>query len=313
MPSAYVAARQRLFSDLLDLVPIVLRFGEDEQLDIPDHDTASLVIRTRTTPDSGLPFLSLPEKDYRRKGPGSAIEQLHRGLRLLVRDRMWRASGHPIPSAAFFRTNRFTVMLLHSSRTLPQDFVDSVWSPVDVHDGWSEALEWRSNLPVPEVMMQSPVSRRSDRHMPYTLPWVSGVCLHDEIYLDGLLLPSLAVLHQGKRGAPAELRLPRNTDEFSMAAKGDQIGDMTWRGVPLKALDPVLGADLRATGDYFVYERSTRVVTEGDFLWQTTHFAGQAFDQVRASFNEQVRRLFLKRARIEATIVRHLEPFAGPA
>lgn len=27
----------------------------------------------------------------------------------------------------------------------------------------------------------------------------------------------------------------------------------------------------------------------------------------------QIRRLFLKRARIEATIVRHLEPFAGPA
>lgn len=313
MPSTYVAARQRLFSDLLDLVPIVLGFGADEHLDVPDRDTASLVIRTPTAPDSGLPFLSLPEKDYRKKGPGSAIQQLHRGLRLFVRDRMWRASGRPIPSAAFFKTNRFTTMLLHSFKTLPQDFVDSVWSPVDVHDGWSEAIEWRSNLAVPEVMRQSPVSQRRDRHIPYSLPWISGVSLHDEVYLDGLLLPSLAVLYQEKRGGPTELRLPRNTGEFSVAGKGDQLGDMTWRGVRLKDLDPVLGADLRATGEYLIYERSTRVVAEGDYLWETTHFAGHEYDQVRARFNEQVRHLFLKRARIEATIVRYLEPFANPA
>ena len=78
-------------------------------------------------------------------------------------------------------------------------------------------------------MRQSPVSQRKDRHVPYTLPWVSGVCLHNEVYIEGLLLLSLAVLHQEKRGGPSELRLPPHTEEFSMAGKGDQIGDMTWR------------------------------------------------------------------------------------
>ena len=65
----------------------------------------------------------------------------------------------------------------------------------------------------------------------------------------------------------------------------------------------------RATGEYLIYERSTRVVAKGDFLRETTHIVGHDYDKVRAAFNEQVRRLFLKRARIEATIVRYLEPF----
>lgn len=311
MPSLYAAAREQLFSELLAVVPKILDFTQDEQPEIVGAEDESLVIRTPTAPDSGLPLLSPPEKDYRKKGPGSAVEQLHRGIRLLVRDRMWRQSGWPTPNAALFKTNRFTMMLLHSTKTLPQDFVDSVWSPVDLHDGWSEALEWRSNLAVPEVMKQSPVSQRRDRLVPYTLPWISGVCLHDEIYLDGLLLPSLAVLYQGKRGGLAELRLPSNTGEFSMAYEGDAIGDMTWRGVRLRDLDPLLGDDLRATGEYLVYERSTRIIAKGGFLWEPTHFTGHEHDQVRADFNEQVRRLFLKRARIEATIVRHLEQFGN--
>ena len=147
MPSTYADVRDQLLGELQDIVPEVLRYSDDEKLERAGTDRDNLVIRTSTAPDSGLPFLSLPEKDYRRKGPGSAVEQLHRALRLLVRHRMWRDSGHPIPSAAFFKTNRFTNMLLHSSKTRPQDFIDSVWSPVDIHDGWSEALEWRSNFP----------------------------------------------------------------------------------------------------------------------------------------------------------------------
>lgn len=313
MPSTYADVRDRLLSELQDIVPKVLRFTLDEKLERSGTDKDCLVIRTGTAPDSGLPFLSLPEKDYRRKGPGSAVEQLHRALRLLVRDRMWRASGWPSPSAALFRTNRLTTMLLHSSRTRPQDLIDSIWLPVDLHDGWSEAFEWRSHLPVPEVMKQSPVSKRRDRHIPRTLPWVSGVYLHDEIYLDALLLPSLAVLHREKRNGPIELRLPPNIEEFSMAHEGDAIGDITWRGVRLRDLDPLLGDDLRATGEYLIYGRSIRVMAEGGYLWETTHFGGQDYDQVRADFNEQVRRLFLKRARIEATISRQLSIFTGPA
>lgn len=313
MPSTYAAARTQLLSELLAVVPKVLDFTQDEQLEILGTEAESLVIRTRTAPDSGLPLLSLPEKDYRRKGPGSAIEQLHRGLRLLVRDRMWRQSGWPIPSASLFKTNRLTALLLHSTKTRPQDFVDSVWSPVDLHDGWSEAIEWRSDLSVPEVMKQSPVAQRRDRHVPYTFPWISGVCLHDEIYLDGVLLPSLAVLHQEKRGGQIELRMPANRDEFSMPEKGQPIGDMTWRGVPLRQLDPWLGDDLLHTGQTLIYGRSNRVILKGDYLWETTYLTGAEHDAVRTDFNQQVRQLFLKRARIEATIVRHLDRFVGTA
>lgn len=310
MPSTYALARGRLLDELMDVVPKTLDFTHGETLDKIGDDEDVLVIRTETAPDSGLPFISLPEKDYRRKGPGSAIEQLHRGLRLLVRDRMWRDSGWPWPHPALFRTNRITTMLLHSTKTLPQDLVASVWLPVDLHDGWSESLEWRSHLPVPEVMRQSPVAARKDRHTPMTMPWISGVCLHDEIYLDGLLLPSLAVLQQEKRHGPTELRLPPNHQEFSFPTKGEPIGDITWRGVSLKTLDPVLVDDLRHTGEFRIFANSVRVMAEGNYLWETTHFEGQENDEVRAAFNENVRRLFLKRARIEATIVRHLQQFA---
>ncbi len=310
MPSTYTLARKKLLDDLMDVVPKTLDFNNDEHLKMTGDDDG-LVVRTRTAPDTGLPFVSLPEKDYRRKGPGSAIEQLHKGLRLLVRDRMWRDSGWPWPHPALFKTNRLTTMLLHATKTLPQDLVASVWLPVDLHDGWGEALEWRSHLPVPDVMKHSPVASRKDRHTPMTLPWISGVCLHDEIYLDGLLLPSLAVLHRETRHGPTELRLPPNTSEFKFPSKGEPIGEMTWRGVRLRDLDPVLVNDLRHSGDLNIYANSTRVVTEGDYLWETTHFEGQENDEVRAMFNESVRRLFLKRARIEAIIVRHLEPFAN--
>jgi hypothetical protein len=311
MPSVYEDARARLFDELRQIVPRVLDFREDEQLVSgfikPDE---ALWIRTQTSPLGGLPFLTLPEKEYRRKGSGSAIEQLHRLLRLLVRDRMWRETGGPAPSAALFRTNHVTSMLLHQHKVLPQDFVDAVWDPVDIHDGWSEAQDWRSQHHLPEVMKQSPVAQREVRRSLKALPWVAGVSLHDEIYLDAVGLCPEGALYRLTRFGPTELRMPTEASpNFRTPAEGGAIGDIVWEGYPLGQMNPILVDDLVFSGSMSVFKRSLRLMAEGEFLWEQCYFDGKAHDDQRAEFNRRIRQLFLKRARIEATIVKHLTVF----
>ena len=270
-----------------------------------------MAIRTETTTANAIPFLSVPGKDYRRKGPGSAIAQLHRMLGLLVRDRMWRARGGPAPDAGLFKTNQLTAMLLYASKTDPQEFIDAVWDPVDLHEGWSEAHEWRSDLTLPETMKQSPAAQRAIRRPPQTLQWVSGISLHDEVFIDALAIYGGAALYRLTRFGPTELRLPVGPGEsVQMPADGQPVGEISWRGVQLRCLEPLLVDDLRYAGSSNEFKRSLRLMLDGDLLWQPTHFGGAASEAVRAEYNQRMRQLFLKRARIEATIVRHLQPFA---
>jgi len=311
MPSTYAAAREALFDELRSIVPKILEFGDGEEIALVHANDWELVIRTETTTAGGIPFLSLPEKDYRRKGPGSAIEQLHRMLRLLVRDRMWRERGGPAPDAALFRTNRLTAMLLYASKTSPQKFIDAVWDPVDLHDGWSEAHEWQSDLALPDTMKQSPAAQRQVRRPPQTLQWVSGVSLHDEVFVDALALYGGGALYRLTRFGPTELRLPaEGRDDVRMPAEGQPVGQIVWRGAELRCLEPLLIDDLRYAGSSSDFKRSLRLMVEGDFLWQSTHFDGAENEGVRAEYNRRMRQLFLKRARIEATIVKYLQPFA---
>lgn len=312
MPSAYEDARARLFDELRQIVPRVLDFRAGEEL-VPGAIRAdeALWIRTETSPLGGLPFLTLPEKEYRRKGPGSAIQQLHRMLRLLVRDRMWRENGGPAPSAALFQTNRFTRMLLQTHKVFPQHFVDAVWDPVDIHDGWSEAREWRSHYHLPDVMKQSPVAQREVRRSLEALPWVAGVSLHDEIYLDAVSLCPEGALYRLTRFGPTELRLPTgDSPNFMLPAEGEPIGNVVWEGAALGHMNPVLVEDLLFSGSVSAYKRSLRLMAEGEFLWKQCYFDGKTQDDERAEFNRRIRQLFLKRSRIEATIVKHLEPFS---
>ncbi len=309
MPSTYTAARSALFDELQQIVPKVLEFGAGEEIAVNESGW-ELVIRTETTTTGGIPFLALPDKDYRRKGPGSAIAQLHRMLGHLVRDRMWRERGGPAPDAALFKTNRLTAMLLYASKTTPQEFIDAVWDPVDLHEGWSEAHEWQSDFALPVTMKQSPAAQRGTRHSPQTLQWVSGVSLHDEVFVDALALYGGAALYRLTRFGPTELRLPvASGEDVQMPAEGQPVGQIYWRGVELRCLEPLLVDDLRYAGSSSGFKRSLRLMLEGDFLWQSTHFGGAESEAVRAEFNRRIRQLFLKRARIEATIVRHLEPF----
>lgn len=311
MPSVYEDARARLFDELRQIVPRVLDFREGETL-VPGFIKAdeALWIQTPTSPIGGLPFLTLPDKEYRRKGPGSAIEQLHRMLRLLVRDRMWREHGGPAPSAALFRTNLLTRVVLQAHKVLPQDFVDAVWDPVDIHDGWSEANEWRSQHNIPEVMKQSPVAQRAVRQINEPLPWVSGVSLHDEIYLDAIGIIPDAALYRLTRFGPTELRIPtRECSTFSPPAEGKPIGNIIWDDAPVGDMNPFLGNDLTFSGNISVFKRSLRLMVEGEHDWQQCYFEGKSHDDERAEFNRRIRQLFLKRARIEATIEKHLRPF----
>lgn len=312
MPSAYEDARARLFDELRQIVPRVLDFREDEQL-VPGviKPEESLWIRTETSPLGGLPFLVLPNKEYRRKGPGSAIEQLHRMLRLLVRDRMWREDGGPAPSAALFRTNHLTTMLLHENRILPQEFVDAVWDPVDIHDGWSEANEWRFVNHMPDVMKQSPAAQRPVRRPIDLMPWIAGVTLHDEIYVDAVRLVPDGALYRLTRFGPTELRLP-NAPSIKLNSTHNKlaVGDITWDNIPLGELNPILGDDLISSGNPTIFKRSLRLMVEGEFLWESCRFNGYEQDEMRAEFNRRMRQLFLKRTRIEMAIVKHLQPFA---
>lgn len=311
MPSTYAAARGALFDELQQIIPKVLKFDAGEKIVLAQGNDWELVIRSETTTAGGIPFLSLPEKEYRRKGPGSAIAQLHRMLGFLVRDRMWRERGGPAPHAALFKTNRLTAMLLHATKTLPQEFIDAVWDPVDLHDGWSEAHEWQSDLAIPNTMKQSPAAQRQFRRPPQTLQWVSGVSLHDEVFVDALALYDGAALYRLTRFGPTELRLPvDDREDVTMPAEGQPVGQIAWRGAELRFLEPLLIDDLRYAGSSSDFKRSLRLMVEGDFLWQSTHFDGAEDDGVRAEYNRRMRQLFLKRARIEATIVRHMQKFA---
>lgn len=310
MTSAYAAARKALFDDLLMIVPKVLDFREGEQISVGPIGDTMLVISTETTYFGGIPFLSLPEKDYRRKGPGSAIQQLHRTLRYLIRDRMWRERGGPGPPAALFKTNNLTAMVCHDSKISPQDLVDSTWGPVELHDGWSEAREWRSHLKMPDVMLRSPVSQREIRHTPDNLPWISGVTLHDEFYIDAVSVIPDSALYRLTRFGPTELRIPDYWASGNSLAEGQPVGDLTHSEFRIGDANRILIDDLRYAGATRFYSRSVRLMTEGEFLWESTYFDGHAEDEVRAEYNRRIRQLFLKRARIEATIVRHLMPFA---
>ena len=310
MPSTYAAAREALFDELQQIVPKVLEFGGEEEIAVSENEW-ELVVQTETTTANGIPFLSLPDKDYRRKGPGSAIEQLHRMLGLLLRDRIWREQGGPAPNAALFKTNQLTAMLLHASKTHPQEFVNEVWDPVDLYDGWSEAHEWQSDLALPETMKQSPAAQRGVRRPPEGLQWISGVSLHDEVFIDALAIYGGAALYRLTRFGPTELRLPVEPGEtLQMPENGQPVGEISWRGVRLKCLEPMLVDGLRYAGSSNEFKRSFRLMLDGDYLWQPTHFGGTANEAVRAKFNQRMRQLFLKRARIEATIARHLKPFA---
>lgn len=312
MPSAYEDARARLFDELRQIVPRVLEFGEGEGL-VPGiiKPEESLWIKTDTSPIGGLPFLILPAKEYRRKGPGSAIEQLHRMLRFLVRDRMWREDGGPAPSAALFRTKNLTNMLLHENRVLPQEFVDAVWDPVDIHDRWSEGNEWRSGLQIPDVMKQSPAAQRPVRYTIQLLPWVTGVSLHDEIYVDAVRLLPDGALYRLTRFGPTELRLPNlASSKLDFEGSRQSVGNITWDGFPLGQLNPILRGDLVSSGSQVIYKRSQRIMVEGEFLWEQCYFDGHTQDEKRAEFNRRIRQLFLRRSRIEMAIVKHLKPFA---
>ena len=309
MPSTYADVREALFDELQQIVPKVLEFNTEEEIAVGENEW-ELIIRTETTTTSGIPFLSLPDKDYRRKGPGSPIAQLHRMLGFLIRDRMWRERGGPAPDSALFKTNQLTAMLLYASKTSPQEFVDAVWDPVDLHEGWSEAHEWQSDLALPDTMKQSPAAQRGIRHPPQALQWISGVSLHDEIFVDALALYGGAALYRLTRFGPTELRLPVGPEEIvQMPAEGQPVGKISWRGVELRCLEPLLVDDLRYAGSSSEFKRSLRLMLDGDFLWQSTHFGGADNEAVRAEYNRRLRQLFLKRARIEATIVRHLQPF----
>ncbi|MCY7279900.1 MAG: hypothetical protein LH610_03220 [Sphingomonas bacterium] len=231
-------------------------------------------------------------------------------LRLLVRDRMWRERGGPAPSAALFRTNNLTAMVLQVNKVFPQDFVDAVWDPVDIHDGWSESHEWRSHHNLPDVMKQSPVSQREVRQPLEPLPWVAGVSLHDEIYLDAVGLCPEGALYRLTRFGPTELRMPTGEHiTFSPPTEGEAIGNIVWDDVPLGKMNAILSDDLVFSGNISVFKRIIRPMVEGEFLWQQCHFGGKGHDDQRAEFNRRIRQLFLKRSRIEATIVKHLQPF----
>lgn len=310
MPSPYEDARARLFDELGQVVPQVLGFGEEEAFLASSLGDEILAIRTPTTPAGGMPFLSLPEKDYRRKGPGSAIEQLHRMLRMLVRDRMWREQGGPAPSAALFRTNHFTSMLLRENKVDPQDLVDSVWKPVDIHDGWSEAREWQSGQSIPDVMRQSTAAQREVLQTPDALPWISGAILHDEIFIDAVALIPGGALYRLTRFGPTELRIPAAEYVHFEAPSGTQsVAKIRVASVPLGDPNPIL-RDLHFSGKVAVHKRSMRLMAEGEFLWESCYFGGHAQDEQRAEYNRRIRQLFMKRARIEAVIVKHLLPFA---
>lgn len=49
---------------------------------------------------------------------------------------------------------------------------------------------------------------------------------------------------------------------------------------------------------------------ERGYLWEPTYSGGREHDNVRADYNRRICQLFLKRARMETTIVKHLQPFA---
>lgn len=313
MTSAYAAARKALFDEILEIVPKVLDFQDGEQIAVGPIGDTMLVICTKTTSFGGIPFLSLPEKEYRRRGPGSAIQQLHRTLRYLVRDRMWRERGGPAPPAALFKTNHLTDMVCRDNKTSPQDLIDSTWGPVELHDGWSEAREWRSHLKIPDVMLRSPINQRETRHTPETLPWVSGVVLHDEFYVDALGIIPDSAIYRLTRFGPTELRVPDNWSTYNDLVEGQAVADIKYDGVRLGDANRILIDDLRYAGATRFYSRSVRFMTEGEYLWEQTYFGGHAEDEVRAEYNRRIRQLFLKRARIEATIVRYLQPFALPA
>ncbi len=224
---------------------------------------------------------------------------------------MWRERGGPAPHAALMRTNQLTTMLLHANKTSPQDFIDAVWDPVDLHEGWSEAHEWQSDLALPDTMKQSPAAQRQIRYVPQTLPWVSGVSLHDEVFVDALALHDGAAIYRLTRFGPTELRLPvGDADKIRLPIEGRPIGEIAWRGAALSNLEPLLLDELRYAGSSSDFKRSLRLMIEGDSLWQSTYFAGAANDEVRAEYNRRIRQLFLKRARIEATIAKHLRPFS---
>lgn len=313
MDSAYAAARAALFEELTQIVPRVLDLRDGERFGPGLFNEMNLAIHTETAPLGGLPFLSLMDRSYRRRGPGDAIQQLHRALRLLVRDRIWREGGGPSPPAGLFKTNRFTNLVCLAERVSPQELLDMVWESVDIHDGWSESREWQSCLPLPEVMKQSPVAQRQIRHTPDMLPWVAGYVLHDEIAFDAISIIPDGAVYRLTRFGPTEIRLPvTEGTSFHDLAEGQPIGDIAWEDVPLRNWNRILIDDLRYAGSLSIYKRSIRLIAEGESLWEKAYFHGHEHDEIRAEFNKRIRQLFLKRARIEATIVKHLQPFAGP-
>lgn len=316
MSEAYSEAAARLTLDMLEIAAEVLELDPaEESIRQSDYDPFCLEI------DAGrgrpFPIMSLSTKPYRRKGPGSALKVLDRALRLLVRARLWRELETPGPPAGLMKTNFLATMILHRFRIDPQEFVDAVWREVWVGDKYSDATAWRSQWNVPKVMWRSPPADRPIEQLPEGLPWMSGFCLNDEIYVDAVEILPFGVLHRTSRFGPTELRLPNERQigtRTVLPPIGSPIRNFGWQDIIDKAWDPLLGHD--TTYDGLVsgtYAHSTRVRLGGNELWQGSRFSGQDGDEMRKEFNIRLRRLFMRRARIQALIDRHLSPFAGPA